>query len=153
MKIVVTDGESWLNDMHELDLDRMVWSPVHAGGQLPSKRSCPSWCKEGSYVYMFGGFDGVHRMNDFFACNLDMYTWLEMPCSGALPSPRYFHSSAVFANKMYVFGGYNGSERLADMYEYDFETHVWSPIEGRYEGVERLLLGKVVPGVCGPYRV
>jgi len=58
-------------------------------GQIPSIRSCPSWCKEGDSVYVFGGYDGddakqrsqitpdftgVQRMNDLFACNLDTHT-------------------------------------------------------------------------------
>ena len=47
-------------------------------GQIPSIRSCPSWCIEGNRVFVFGGYDGVRRMNDFFACDLDTYTWTQV---------------------------------------------------------------------------
>ncbi|CAN0181919.1 unnamed protein product, partial [Phaeothamnion confervicola] len=105
---------------------------VQTTGQLPSIRSCPSWCKEKNSVYVFGGYDGVQRMNDFFACDLDTYTWRRIPETGeapGTPSTRYFHSCAVHNGSMFVFGGYNGSERLNDMYEHNFASGEWTRVE------------------------
>ncbi|CAN0564237.1 unnamed protein product, partial [Laminaria digitata] len=39
--------------------DTSLWEEVETSGQLPSIRSCPSWCKDGDNVYVFGGYDGV----------------------------------------------------------------------------------------------
>ena len=36
-----------------------LWSLSSISGQIPSIRSCPSWCKEGDSVYVFGGYDGI----------------------------------------------------------------------------------------------
>ncbi len=40
-------------------LDTSLWEEVNTSGQIPSIRSCPSWCKDGDNVYVFGGYDGV----------------------------------------------------------------------------------------------
>eukprot|EP00611_Tribonema_gayanum_P007104 TRINITY_DN16471_c0_g1_i1.p1 TRINITY_DN16471_c0_g1~~TRINITY_DN16471_c0_g1_i1.p1 ORF type:complete len:513 (-),score=180.22 TRINITY_DN16471_c0_g1_i1:25-1563(-) len=127
------DGSTWLNDMHRFDFTRGRWEQMPTTGAIPSIRSCPSWCKEGSKVYVFGGYDGVQRMNDFYACDLNTYTWSLIPALGEVPSPRYFHSCAVHGGCMYVFGGYDGTQRLNDMYEHDFETGWWRRIEGQGE--------------------
>mmetsp|Transcript_26352 Transcript_26352/g.85315 ORF Transcript_26352/g.85315 Transcript_26352/m.85315 type:complete len:249 (-) Transcript_26352:1284-2030(-) len=68
------DGSTWLNDMHQYDFETWTWCAVQATGQIPSIRSCPSWCKEGDSVFVFGGYDGVQRMNDLFECNLETHT-------------------------------------------------------------------------------
>lgn len=52
------DGSTWLNDTHAFDFKTRLWAPIATTGQVPSIRSCPSWCKEGSKVYVFGGYDG-----------------------------------------------------------------------------------------------
>lgn len=39
--------------------DTSLWEEVNTSGEIPSIRSCPSWCKDGDNVYVFGGYDGV----------------------------------------------------------------------------------------------
>ena len=120
------DGATWLNDTHEFDFRTCVWKQISTKGQVPSIRSCPSWCQNAHRVFVFGGYDGVRRMNDFFACDLDTYTWTQLPCRSAppsssnhplsgggnvqhhpqqgavdqVPSPRYFHACAMHDGKM-----------------------------------------------------
>jgi leucine-zipper-like transcriptional regulator 1 len=115
--------------MYVFDFATKTWTEIQARGALPSVRSCPSWAKDDTHVYIQGGYDGVERKADFFACDLETYTWVEMPCYGSPPSPRYFHSCCLYGNKMYLYGGYSGSERLADMHVYDFETNHWSQVD------------------------
>ena len=81
------DGTTWLNDMHEYNFDTKLWSPVAATGRVPSIRSCPSWCKEGNRVYVFGGYDGVRRMNDFFACDVSLCSFISQTGSPSYRVP------------------------------------------------------------------
>lgn len=127
------DGSQWLNDQHRFDFRTRKWERVMAKGDIPSIRSCPSWCKEGDNVYVLGGYDGVTRMNDFYACDLNTFVWTQIPPRGEVPSPRYFHSCAVHRGCLYIFGGYDGTQRLNDMYQHDFETGIWRQIDGSGE--------------------
>ena len=62
--------------MYKVHISKESLLLVIFSGTIPSIRSCPSWCKStiGGSVFVFGGYDGVHRMNDFFECKLDTYT-------------------------------------------------------------------------------
>ena len=65
------DGSRWLNDRYIFHVPTATWTEIQALGTLPSARSCPAWAKEGSCVYITGGYDGVERKSDFFC--LDLY--------------------------------------------------------------------------------
>ncbi len=60
----------------------------HGNGVLkahvPSGRSCPAWCTgtHGDSVFVFGGYDGLHRMNDFHQFFFRSRTWLAIRSSG-----------------------------------------------------------------------
>ncbi|CAM9089696.1 unnamed protein product [Chrysoparadoxa australica] len=127
------DGTTWLNDVHRFDFSTSMWEAVCTTGDIPSIRSCPSWCKEGSTVWVFGGYDGVQRMNDLYALDLETYSWRKIVGQGDVPSPRYFHSCAIHNGNMLVIGGYDGTQRLNDMYLHNFETGVWTNISGHGE--------------------
>lgn len=96
------DGQTWLNDMHEFDVEEGVWSQTHVLGYIPTGRSCPSWAYHEGSVYLFGGYDGVHRMNDFHRFEMSNRKWsvVATRSSGQPPSPRYFHASVVHGNSL-----------------------------------------------------
>ncbi|KAF4698729.1 Leucine-zipper-like transcriptional regulator 1, partial [Perkinsus olseni] len=121
------DGQTWLNDMHEFDVDEGTWSQTHVQGYIPTGRSCPSWAYHEGSVYLFGGYDGVHRMNDFHRFEMSDRKWsvVATRTSGQSPSPRYFHASVVHGDSLYLFGGYSGQERLNDLHEFRFDLQTW----------------------------
>ncbi|KAF4744108.1 Leucine-zipper-like transcriptional regulator 1, partial [Perkinsus olseni] len=121
------DGQTWLNDMHEFDVDEGTWSQTHVQGYIPTGRSCPSWAYHEGSVYLFGGYDGVHRMNDFHRFEMSDRKWsvVATRTSGQPPSPRYFHASVVHGDSLYLFGGYSGQERLNDLHEFRFDLQTW----------------------------
>ena len=107
-------------------------------GSLPSGRSCPSWATHCGSIYLFGGYDGVHRMNDFHQFHMPTRTWSPVRASGQCPSPRYFHASVVYGDSVFLFGGYSGHERLNDLYEYRIDLNVWFQVSTeRYILIER----------------
>jgi leucine-zipper-like transcriptional regulator 1 len=124
------DGIRWLNDLHRFDFRTSRWEQLHQNeAMIPSPRSCPAWAKEGSCVYITGGYDGVERKSDFFCLDLDTIEWTPLQCYGTPPSPRYFHSCWLYNSKLFCYAGYSGVERLADMFAFDLETQHWSLIE------------------------
>ena len=123
------DGSTWLNDMHEFNFSKAVWTKLEAIGTVPPKRSCPSWATYKHSLFVFGGYDGVNRMNDFNEFDMKQKVWRQVVFSGPAPAPRYFHSSVVYGDYMYIFGGYSGVERLQDLYQYSFEKSSWSCLD------------------------
>jgi hypothetical protein len=111
--------------MFDFDFERGMWSATQVQGFIPSGRSCPSWATHNGSVYLFGGYDGVHRMNDFHQFRMGSRTWSSVRSAGQVPSPRYFHASVVYGNSLFLFGGYSGQERLNDLYEFRFDCHTW----------------------------
>jgi len=124
------DGSAWMNDTYDFDFERGGWSATQVQGFIPSGRSCPSWADHSGSgsVFLFGGYDGVHRMNDFHQFRMGPRIWSLVRSAGQEPSPRYFHASVVYANSLYVFGGYSGQDRLNDLYEFRFDTSSWLPV-------------------------
>ena len=45
------DGSAWLNDTHDFDYERGLWSATNVQGFIPSGRSCPSWATHKGSVY------------------------------------------------------------------------------------------------------
>lgn len=119
------DGSAWLNDTHDFDFGRGMWSTTQVQGFIPTGRSCPSWATHKGCVYLFGGYDGVHRMNDFHQFRMETRSWSSIVGSGQVPSPRYFHACVAHGSSLYLFGGYSGQERLNDLYEFRFDTNTW----------------------------
>merc|ERR1719498_1072816 len=76
-------------------------------------------------VYLFGGYDGVHRMNDFHQFRMSSRTWSSVRSAGQVPSPRYFHAAVVYSDSLFLFGGYSGQERLNDLFEFRLDCHTW----------------------------
>lgn len=115
--------------MHEFNFSKARWSRLDITGIVPCNRSCPSWATYKHSMFVFGGYDGVHRMNDFYEFDLKQKLWRPVTFTGPAPSTRYFHSSVVYGDYMYLFGGYSGSERLQDLYQFSFEKNCWSCLD------------------------
>ena len=115
--------------MHEFSFTKAKWAKLDIVGTVPCNRSCPSWATYKHSMFVFGGYDGVHRMNDFFEFDLKLKVWRPVIFTGPGPAPRYFHSSVVYGDYLYLFGGYSGSERLQDLYQFSFEKNCWSCLD------------------------
>jgi len=124
------DGTTWLNDLFELDYTTETWKLItDVEGDIPSKRSCPSWVQRDDSIFLFGGFDGVNRKNDLFEYKILEKRWVEITTSDNKPSGRYFHASGIFRDHLYVFGGFNGTMRLSCLHSFSFKTGKWEQVK------------------------
>ena len=69
------DGRDYLNDLHELDTENLVWNKVEATGFAPFPRANHSSSLIGENLYIFGGWDGSKRLNDLFVIDLEQRVW------------------------------------------------------------------------------
>ncbi|EGD73673.1 hypothetical protein PTSG_05386 [Salpingoeca rosetta] len=98
------DGQA-KNDMFKLDLNTMMWTPVHANNP-PSRRCNHSMTAVGSKLYVFGGRGGEATLyNDLFCFDTESRAWTAVKAGGQPPTARDFHSAATFGDKVFVFGG------------------------------------------------
>ena len=60
--------------MQPVEIMHMIAYYLPLSGQIPSIRSCPSWCKERDSVFVFGGYDGPRTaLNKPVATSLIIY--------------------------------------------------------------------------------
>ena len=144
------DGSTWLNDMYEFDLGSTKKNTCRKGwvrteyGQVqenldssrnsnspgflqtsPSGRSCPAFATHQDSIWLFGGYDGLHRLNDLHQFKMPTRTWTAVKALGQPPSSRYFHSAVIYDESFFVIGGYSGQTRLNDLYEFRIDCTTW----------------------------
>ncbi|TMW66068.1 hypothetical protein Poli38472_003833 [Pythium oligandrum] len=127
------DGREYLNDLHRLDVDTLVWSRVHASGRLPVPRANHSSALvDESQIVIFGGWDGHKRLNDIHV--LDTYTMVwsavdvqsNTPFGGSLPHPRAGMSFVRHRDHVFLFGGSGPSAQCYnDLHIYDPHDALW----------------------------
>lgn len=69
------DGKDYLNDLHELDTEKLEWKKVVQNGNCPPQRANHSSAIIKNHLYIFGGWDGSKRLNDLFMLDLDTMIW------------------------------------------------------------------------------
>lgn len=69
------DGRDYLNDLHELNTETMVWTKIEAAGFMPPPRANHSSAIIKNNLFIFGGWDGAKRLNDLFVFDLENKLW------------------------------------------------------------------------------
>lgn len=92
-------------DLHELDLDTMVWREVEANSQLP----LPCYGHSATYIgnnkiLMFGG-KGFAVTNNINIFNITTNEWKEHTFSGNPLKKRWGHSASLHGNLLVLYGG------------------------------------------------
>ncbi|KAH8045593.1 hypothetical protein JL722_14175 [Aureococcus anophagefferens] len=109
------DGCDYLNDVHALNLETLIWWRCCTGDSpnAPSPRSGHAaaaapldW--DAVFVFIFGGFGGDGCVDDFVAClEIDPLagtaSWEPPKTAGVAPSARYGSSAVTFGTSIYVF--------------------------------------------------
>jgi N-acetylneuraminic acid mutarotase len=73
------DGRDTLDDLHQYDFDRNVWSTIESTGRSPPHRYRHTAVIYGDSMFVFGGVDKAHsRFNDLQ--RLDLSTWNVYRC-------------------------------------------------------------------------
>lgn len=114
----------------------------------------------GSYLIVFGGYEGQKLHNDIKVYNLNSRLWMSSNIHGLSPSHRYAHGSVVINSELYIFGGMDKQQPLNDLWRYSIDLDTWTKIS--YSGIisplfrvsiVRLKGGFLIVGGCKEYQV
>lgn len=108
------------SDLYALNTHTMEWSYINTTGNIPCPRSSQTASVCGSYLCVFGGFDGKDSLNTFHLLDLETFNWIgSQPHETVGPRDRHI-AEVVFVGetsaKMIVFGGFDGSSMLGDLH-------------------------------------
>ena len=80
------NGREYLNDLHALNVDTLVWTEVQTTGQVPQPRANHSsaMLEETGELCLFGGWNGRERLNDIHILNTYTSTWTRPHVGGVL---------------------------------------------------------------------
>ncbi|OMO62949.1 Kelch repeat type 2 [Corchorus capsularis] len=125
-KIIVIGGEDghdyYLNDVHILDADTLVWKEVNATGQVLPPRAGHSTVAFGKNLFVFGGFtDAQNLYDDLYMLDVDTGMWTRVITMGDGPSARFSVAGDCLdplkSGVLVFIGGCNKTlEALDDMY-------------------------------------
>ncbi len=78
---------------------------------------------DGSFLYLFGGWDGGAYLDSTYVYDPGENSWRPLP---AMSQPRAYLTGGTLTGDLYAVGGYDGREVLAVCAYFDPETAVWS---------------------------
>eukprot|EP01124_Arcella_intermedia_P026080 TRINITY_DN4819_c0_g2_i4.p1 TRINITY_DN4819_c0_g2~~TRINITY_DN4819_c0_g2_i4.p1 ORF type:complete len:506 (+),score=149.93 TRINITY_DN4819_c0_g2_i4:1037-2554(+) len=108
------------NDLYELDLDTLIWSPIKVTGEaIPEARyghfSVLNKDKRANIqLLVFGGRGAKHVLDDIWVFDLKKSKWFELPVAGEKPQGRYGFGAFVSDKELFVFGGFDGKTVVFD---------------------------------------
>jgi N-acetylneuraminic acid mutarotase len=102
-----TRNETYCNTLICLDMERQEWIRPKTHGEIPSGRRSHASFMHNSFMYVFGGFNGVanEHMNDFYRYDPENREWKRLNPSGLCPGPRRRLGCVVIDNRVFFFGG------------------------------------------------
>ena len=105
------DGSEYLNDLHALNVDTMVWRQVQARGVIPEPRAdhASAYMEDTKEMFLFGGWNGSTRLNDFYILDTVTSTWSSPNVTGFIPRARAGMTLNAVRDRLYLFGG-NGAQ-------------------------------------------
>ena len=156
------DQTIYMNDLHILDVDTLIWSRPGTDGTPPIEREGHTAATIGSRIFIFGGTwvddeDNSIYLNDLHILETDgVLSWSPGESSGEPPTRREGHTASPIGTMMVVFGGAgfesDGPINLNDLHILCTEAMRWSqpnitgkvPKERRYHSAsvidQRLLV-------------
>lgn len=123
-------------------------------GRPPCQRSLHAAAVLRDSLYVFGGYDGLHRVNDLHEFHFPSRCWRQIittigtlsveehtrvgqvgvgvvTATGQVPSPRDRHTAVAHGSTFYVFGGFDGTSRVSDLYGFDVDLMAWREVRPR----------------------
>jgi hypothetical protein len=122
-----------LNDLWQLDLNRLTWSQLPFNCSQISPRTGTAAVLHHNQIYLFGGFSGSEYLADLHVINLVDLSVSRPDVAGAGPSPRIGHIMATWGDQILVWAGYDG-DWLADLWILDLREKCWISVPTRYGG-------------------
>jgi len=99
--------------------ERGAWT---TGPRMPESRSAYAIAKDGTTLYVFGGWDGSAYVSTSFRYDPTQETWSTV---ADMPTPRAFAGAGRIGDRIYVVGGYDGTQELATCEVYHPPSDTW----------------------------
>jgi hypothetical protein len=120
------NGREYLNDLHALDVNTLVWRAVETTGQTPQQRANHSSAMLEDELFIFGGWNGTERLNDIHVLDTKTSTWTCPVIGGVLPHPRAGMTLTALRGRLYLFGGSGTSAKcFNDLQILDRQQMAW----------------------------
>eukprot|EP00743_Colponemidia_sp_Colp-15_P006964 GILK01007515.1.p1 GENE.GILK01007515.1~~GILK01007515.1.p1 ORF type:complete len:519 (+),score=68.21 GILK01007515.1:65-1558(+) len=120
------NGKKALNDLHNLEIETMVWSEPQVDCRLiPACRNNHTTAVVGTRLFIHGGHDGSKWLADLYILDTVALAWTKPNVSGQSPSARACHTLSRVGRKLYMFGGYDGAKCFNDVDVLDLDTMTW----------------------------
>lgn len=107
-----------------------VYSPANdrwrVATPLPTAVSAGLVLSDGSFIYLFGGWDGENYLANAYRFDPVANSWQILP---DMPTARAFVTGGVVKGKLYVVGGYDGERPLSECAYFDPTTPSNDPTE------------------------
>ncbi|MBK9051116.1 MAG: hypothetical protein IPL78_09420 [Chloroflexi bacterium] len=97
-----------------------AWRPAAA---LPQPLSGGLVLTDGSFLYLFGGWNGTTYLPDSYLYDPATDTWRPLP---PMSEPRAFAAGGFLTGQLYVMGGYNGQTELDTCERFEPNAQTWS---------------------------
>ncbi|KAJ3300167.1 hypothetical protein HK104_003777 [Borealophlyctis nickersoniae] len=113
-------NDKFLNDVHILNLQTLMWEQPEMQGTLPAARAKHSAVIHRDKLYIVGGCEKREGdvLNSLNILDLTTMTWAPPVAFIA----RYSHFSCVYRDRLYVYGGLNSTmDRTSDIAFVDLE--------------------------------
>ncbi|WP_420628681.1 Kelch repeat-containing protein [Candidatus Leptofilum sp.] len=129
-----------------------VYSPANDSWRvttpLPTAVSGGLTLSDGSFIYLFGGWDGQNYLADAYRFDPANSSWQILP---TMPTARAFVAGGVIKGQLYVVGGYDGERPLTACAYFDPATpsDEGSEIDGRWHTCADTLLPRAGASAAG----
>jgi DNA-binding CsgD family transcriptional regulator/N-acetylneuraminic acid mutarotase len=104
-----------------------VYSPANdawrAAAALPQPLSGGLVLTDGSFLYLFGGWNSTTYLADSYLYDPAADTWRPLP---AMSEPRAFAAGGFLTGQLYVIGGYNEQAELSICERFEPNAQTWS---------------------------
>ncbi|XP_067682381.1 kelch domain-containing protein 3-like [Haliotis asinina] len=104
---VFTNNEIYCNKVQTFDTSSNTWYEPVVSGTIPQgRRSHSAFYYEG-YLYIFGGYNGIHEnhFNDMYKLEPGKMKWSKVKVKGQGPCPRRRQCCCRIGSCVYLFGG------------------------------------------------
>jgi DNA-binding CsgD family transcriptional regulator/N-acetylneuraminic acid mutarotase len=97
-----------------------AWRPA---ANLPRPISGGLTLSDGSFLYLFGGWDGQNYLDSAYLYDASSDSWRPLP---PLPEAKAFAAGGFVTGQLYVVGGFDGEKALASCHVFEATSNQWS---------------------------
>ncbi|XP_072958857.1 uncharacterized protein [Typha angustifolia] len=126
------EGEAnYLNDVHILDVNNMVWTSPEVKGDLPAPRDSHTAIAIGNKLLVYGGDCGNRYHGEVDMLDVDTMTWSRLAVQGSSPGVRAGHAAVSIGSRVYIIGGVGDKQYYSDVWVLDMASCTWTQLEIR----------------------